>query len=104
MIVVDSKVEEPKQETPKKETSKEDGETLIVTLKDVKEEIYLDLYYVIFRNLNVLVRFAKLINKTGKDIKINRISSFELNTPNDDYEIISIHYLSICIKILCPFW
>ena len=71
--------------------SKEDGETLIVTLKDVKEEIYLDLYYVIFRNLNVLVRFAKLINKTGKDIKINRISSFELNTPNDDYEIISLH-------------
>ena len=70
---------------------KEDGETLVVTLKDVKEEIYLELYYTIFRNLNVLVRFSRVINKTNNNIKINRISSFELDTPNDDYEVVSLH-------------
>lgn len=70
---------------------KEEGETLVVTLKDVKEEIYLELYYTVFRNLNVLVRWSKLINKSKKDIKVKRLSSFELNSPNNDYEIVSLH-------------
>ena len=74
-----------------KNDKKEEGETLVVTLKDVKEEIYLELYYTIFRDLNVLVRFSRIINKTNNNIKINRISSFELDTPNDDYEVVSLH-------------
>lgn len=66
-------------------------ETLIVTLKDEKEDIFLELYYVMYEKLSGLIRFSKLINKTGKTIELDRICSLELDSYNKDFDLVSIH-------------
>ena len=68
-----------------------EAETLVVTLKDEKEEIYLELYYTIFKDLNVLVRFSRLKNLTKNEIILKRLCSLELDSVNKDYELISMH-------------
>ena len=55
---------------PHFKASENECETLIITLKDVNEEIYLELNYTLFKNLNVLIRSNKLINKTSNLIKL----------------------------------
>ena len=76
---------------PHFKASESECETLIITLKDVNEEIYLELNYTLFKDLNVLIRSNKLINKTSNLIKLKRISSLELDIPNKDYEVLSLH-------------
>lgn len=66
-------------------------ETLVVTLKDKFENVYLELHYSVFENLPIIIRRSRLLNKSGRDIKIKRISSLELDMPNDNYEILSLH-------------
>ena len=71
--------------------SNSEAETLIITLKDVKEEIYLNLYYTIFKKKAALVRFSKLFNRTDKSIFLERLASMQFDFVNKNYELISIH-------------
>lgn len=66
-------------------------ETLKVLLKDIKDEIYLEASYTIFKDLNVLVRKNKIINKSKKAIKILKAGSLNLDLPSNDYKLISVH-------------
>ena len=74
-----------------KVSKKDDAETLVVTLKDETDDIFLTLYYTIFKNLNVLVRFSQIKNLSKHEIKIKRLCSLELDSVNKDYELISVH-------------
>ena len=56
-----------------KVNKKDDAETLVVTLKDETDDIFLTLYYTIFKNLNVLVRFSQIKNLSKHEIKIKRL-------------------------------
>lgn len=65
--------------------------TLVVTLKDRKTEIFLNCFYTIFDDLNVIVRHNEIINNSGKEIKILKASSLALDLNNDNYELLTIH-------------
>lgn len=66
-------------------------ETLEITLKDVRSEVYLILYYSIFNNLNILIRNSKIINKEKQDITLLKLASTELDLIYGDYELISTY-------------
>lgn len=66
-------------------------QTLSITLKDIRSNVYLILYYSIFDDLNVLIRNCKVINKENFEITINRINSLELDLFGSDYDCLSLH-------------
>ena len=68
-----------------------EAETLVVTLKDEFDEIYLDLFYTLFSTKDALVRFSRLRNKTGSSIFIEKLSSLELDRVNSSYDLVSSH-------------
>lgn len=68
-----------------------EAETLIVTLKDIKDEIYLKMYYSILPDLNVIVRHNEIINKSKKAVKINQIYSLCLDLNSNDFELTSLY-------------
>lgn len=69
----------------------ENVETLVITLKEETHEVYLKLFYVIYENYDVIIRFSQVINKENEEIHLLRISSFELDSINKDYVLTSIH-------------
>lgn len=66
-------------------------ETLVITLKDIRSEVYLVLYYSIFKNLNILIRNSKIINKENKEIVLKKLSSIELDLISGEYDLISTY-------------
>lgn len=71
--------------------TKEDSETLLIVLKDVKDEVYLHCYYTILKDLDVIIRHNEVISKTNNEIKINRLLSQNLDLNNADYNLIQVH-------------
>lgn len=66
-------------------------ETLEIILKDIKDDIYLHMFYTIFKNKDVIVRHNKIVNKSGYNIKIERANSLNLDLLSMNYKLISIH-------------
>lgn len=67
------------------------SETLVITLKDIKDEIYLKMYYTIFSDVDVVVRHNEIINRSKKEIKINQAYSACLDLNSNNYELISLY-------------
>ena len=63
--------------------------SLKITLTDEKSEIYLELWYLIYYNSNVIVRFTKLINLTNYTIYVEKLASCQLDLDRDDLKVIS---------------
>ena len=76
------------------------AQTLHVTLKDVKDEVYLHCYYTILKDLNVIIRHNEIVSKTHNEIKINRLFSQSLDLPSVDYTLISLHGAYASDKLL----
>lgn len=68
-----------------------ESETLIVTLKDKKDDIYLKMYYSIFQDVDVIVRHNEIINESKKEIRIRQAYSACIDFNNNDYELISLY-------------
>lgn len=66
-------------------------QTLVVTCKDVRSNVFVDLYYSIFEDMNVLVRNCRVFNAENKDIEVTKASSLELDLFGEDYTLISTH-------------
>lgn len=66
-------------------------ETLKVVLKDRKDEIYLNTFYSILKDKNVIIRHNEIINKTNHKIKISKICSLSIDLPTNEYDLISLH-------------
>jgi len=77
-----------------------EGETLIVTLKDIRDEVYLECSYTILKDLDVIIRKNRIINKSKNKIKINRLMCACLDLPSNDYSIISVHGIYANDRIL----
>lgn len=73
--------------------NEEDSETLIITLKDIKSDVYLKMYYTIFNDLDVIVRHNEIINKSNDEIKINQAYSMCLDLNKDNFELVSLYGL-----------
>ena len=67
----------------------EEGETLVVTLKDNLYDIYFHLYYGVFEKYDLITRALRVENKTDKEIKLERALSATLDLPNGTYDMVS---------------
>ena len=76
------------------------AETLIITLKDFKEEIYLKMYYSVFEDLNVIVRHNEIINKSQKRIDINQAYSLCLDLNTNNFTLTSLYGIYASDRIL----
>ena len=67
----------------------EDAETLIVTMLDAPNQVYLDLYYTVFKDTDVIARRAVLRNENETPLTIRRLLSMMLDMPNDNFQLIT---------------
>lgn len=67
------------------------GTTLVVTLRDDRNNIEIDLYYTVFEDLPVILRHNEIRNCGDKEIIIDRAYSFSLDLPDGDFEFISLY-------------
>lgn len=72
------------------EVRSKDNQTLQIILVDKIKSIELHLFYKIIEKCDVIVRSAKLINKSNKKVKIEKIMSFNLDLDNDDFEVFTL--------------
>lgn len=68
----------------------EGAETLIVTLKDKAFDIFLDLYYTVYSEENVISRRAVLRNESQDPVTINRIMSYSVDFPDRHFRVVTL--------------
>ena len=68
-----------------------DALTLELLLKDIKDEIYLKMFYTLYEGENILVRHNEIINKSKNEVKILRANSLALDLPTLDYDLLSVY-------------
>ncbi len=67
----------------------EDAQTLIVSMLDESNSVYLDLYYTVFYETDVITRRAVLRNENKKPLTIRRMMSLMLDMPNDGFHMVT---------------
>lgn len=72
------------------ENGQDSIETLTVTLKDDALDIFVKLNYVVFEKLDVIARFAEIINGEKADIYIENAASMQLDIFGGDYDFIQL--------------
>jgi alpha-galactosidase len=69
----------------------EDVSTLIVHLYDDHSDIAADLYYSIFPKHNAIARSFRVTNKGKKSVAVLRASSWSIDAPNEELDLIDLH-------------
>jgi len=69
----------------------EKAQTLVLTLKDKIEELFVELYYSVIEGHGEIMRSAKIINKTGKDFYIDSALSATLDIAKKEFDVISFY-------------
>ena len=67
----------------------EEGETLIITLKDRVYDIYLHLYYGVLPEYDLITRCVKIENKTSDKINVEKALSLNLDFNYGDFDLVS---------------
>jgi len=67
----------------------EDAQTLIVTLLDEPNQLFLDLVYTVFAEADVITRRAVLRNGNEQPLSIRRLLSLMLDMPNDSFHMVT---------------
>lgn len=67
------------------------GETLEVMLRDDVYGLELSLFYTVFDDQDAVVRSAKLVNRSGGDLRVQKISSFSLVFPDASYDTVCLY-------------
>ena len=75
---------------PTAHDDKNQTQTLIVTLKDVKFDVYLDLVYTPFYDTNVITRRAILRNQDKNMLSIRKIMSMMFDIYGNHYEMLTL--------------
>jgi alpha-galactosidase len=84
-----SHFERPEEASPDGLPSALGGETLKVVLKERTHELYLELYYTVFEDEDVIGRWSRLINDGKEPVWAERLMSLQLDLPADAYELIT---------------
>ncbi|KAI0389207.1 glycoside hydrolase family 36 protein [Xylariaceae sp. FL0594] len=71
--------------------NEEDVSTLIVHMYDNYSDIAADLYYSIFPKHNAIARSFQVTNKGQKSATVLRASSWSIDTPNEELELIDLY-------------
>lgn len=75
---------------PSSRFSEHSIKTLKIILKEVSCDIFLELYYSIADDLNIILRHSKIINKTNEAVFVNELSSIALDFYDCDFERIHL--------------
>ncbi|MBN1778341.1 MAG: alpha-galactosidase [Clostridiales bacterium] len=67
----------------------QDAQTLVVTMIDESNMVYLDLYYTVFSDADVITRRAVLRNENKHPLTIRRLLSMMLDMPNDGFRMVT---------------
>ncbi len=67
----------------------EEGETLIITLKDRVYDIYLDLYYGVLPEYDLITRALKIRNETNGKITVEKALSLNLDFNYGNFDLVS---------------
>ncbi|WP_188351177.1 alpha-galactosidase [Leuconostoc pseudomesenteroides] len=70
--------------------SDDEAQTLAIVLEDVTLNVELTLYYTIYADRPVVTRWSNIKNLSSKNVKIEKIASFQLDLPANDLEVISL--------------
>ncbi|KAF5985494.1 putative alpha-galactosidase C precursor [Fusarium bulbicola] len=70
--------------------SDDDVSTLIIHLYDECSSVGADLSYSIFPNFDAIVRNVKIINKSDDVITVEKLSSFSVDFPHENYEMLQL--------------
>ncbi|KAI1445095.1 glycoside hydrolase family 36 protein [Annulohypoxylon stygium] len=68
-----------------------DVSTLTVHLYDNDSDVSADLYYSIFPRYNAIARSFRITNNGSQDITVLRASSWSIDTPNEELEMLDLH-------------
>ena len=66
-------------------------EELIITLKEVKKDLYLELHYLISNEHDVIVKNTTLINKEKEEVLIEKMASLQFDNLNKDYSLLNLN-------------
>ncbi|QWB96069.1 alpha-galactosidase [Mycoplasmatota bacterium] len=78
------------KDLPVGHVNNDEAQTLIVTLKDMKYDLYIDLVYSVFYDTNVISRRTILRNETDSQIQIRKLMSMMLDIYGTDYELLTL--------------
>jgi alpha-galactosidase len=70
--------------------SDDDVSTLIIHLYDEYSSVGADLSYSIFPSFDAVVRNVKIINKSDDVITVEKLSSFSVDFPHENYEMLQL--------------
>ena len=76
----------------------EEGETLIVTLKDRVYDIYLHLYYGVLPEYDLITRCVKIENRTSEKINVEKALSLNLDFNYGDFDLVSFEGSTMCLR------
>lgn len=65
-----------------------DAETLIVTLKDRYSNLFLELYYTVYPDCDLVTRSAKVINKTEQKLNVTNLASGTVDYVRGKYKLL----------------
>lgn len=71
--------------------NKEDCSTLEITTEDSVLNVQVVLIYVVFNNIDCIVRSTKITNLSKKNISIKKALSLSFDMDNDDFDVITLH-------------
>jgi len=69
----------------------EDTETLTVFMEDRAAGLSVELKYIVFPSLDVIVRSARLVNAGGKTLTVEKAASLCVDFPYGEYDVIHFH-------------
>ncbi len=84
-----SHFERPENAGPEGLPSAVGGETLKVVLQERTRDVYLELYYTVFEDTDVIARWSRLINDTDQTVRVERLMSAQLDLPAGDYDLVT---------------
>lgn len=67
----------------------DDCETLMLTLKDAALDVFLELYYTVYANVDVITRRAVLKNACASPLSLRRMMSMQMDMPDLGYSMVT---------------
>lgn len=69
----------------------DEGETLVITLKDKAYDIYFHMYYGVLEEYDLITRAIVIENKTDSEIKLNKALSMSLDLVSGTYDMVHFY-------------
>ena len=70
-------------------TAEGGAQTLVITMQDEPNRVFLDLFYTLFPEEDVITRRAVLRNENERPLTIRRLFSLMLDMPNDNFHMVT---------------